>query len=213
MAAISEEFNDYEQQAVDSTQDLLLDGEGDGERELIVTMDPLEGLDREELAELVMFQVSYSTSARPGAENNSNSEPAEIISDLVVNVNSERSDFTASGIQTEERLAGDDLTGNGEFSAQSAVNDGEILRTNRVLNAPFSSDANSNGGSGSGMQPTIYRFNYRDELGGGPVLDRFDEIVHRIKLKARNYVGQCKLEAKFQYYWVTEEDQERRTSF
>lgn len=201
---VSDLYDDFEVQAVDLTASIEPnDPSTTAERVVNARVDPLEGLDREELAEIVGFEWYINTSARTSQSGaNQNSDQSEVIMDFTANIN-DGVDFTGGPVSVTKNTTTN--VASGDNDSTTAVNDGELFRINRVINAPFSDASSGVSGGGGSFGPThVYR-NYRDIMGGGPVIDRFDDLVHKYKVKTNNMAGVAKMEAKGQYFFATEE--------
>jgi hypothetical protein len=192
-------YNDHELQQFFFKHELDSTGGGRETSKAIVKEDPtVGGLDRGEVAEIVFMRVHESFHQRTDA-GDINGEVSTLISDFQVKVN----DVSNVGAN------GEDVDGNA-FEVQASQTDdlGLLYASNQVIGGGFEDDTNGNGGSAGHQPATIYDIDFTDHFGGGPILDRFDEITLQSDIKGQNHVGRMTSEVRvFLYYNVLETDE------
>jgi hypothetical protein len=201
---VSDAYNDYEAQFLDISAKVNFDDNavvaGDEAIGYEITVDPLEGLDREELAEIVALDFRYQFAPRDGEAN---SELSSVISDIACRINSPT--LTSAGISTEkvQDSGSDEELEN--VSAEGHVNEGVLFSGNTTATTAYRNSTDGSGGGSAQHSPVRFQKDFRDLLDGGPVVDRFDDIGFFVNVQSKNYVGVAKLELKGHFYYATEQ--------
>lgn len=207
---ISTTYNDFDTQEVfyrtaleSTTNNSAIDVE--------YTVDPLEQLDRNQIAEIVAVDITHNFGIR---DNRDNSNLSSGRFDYSVNVNR----FTGrdlDGRNTSVDVVDQNNTGPATATnIQTDVNTTCLDRGNIEATAGFSSANNGFGGPGSSGTAARNVVDFRDLLGGGPVIDRFDDLVLRHSIKTDNFAGISTGESQGMIYFATDQEaNERGTSF
>lgn len=192
-------YNDHELQHIFFTHDIDATGGGRETSRAEVKEDPtVGGLDRGEVAEIVFMRVHESFGQRTDG-GDLNGEVSTLILDHGIKVN----DVSTVGAAVE------DTGGNAfEIAANQTDDLGLLYESNQVIGGGFEDDTNGNGGSAGHQPATIYDIDFAKTFGGGPILDRFDEITVQSDIKAQNHVGKARSELRVAlYYNVMETDE------
>lgn len=207
---VSNRFNEYQNDQFFIRHEV--DGrDGNVTSERKIQIDPLEGLDRNEIAEIVAMEFTANLSSRDGVD--ANSELSNLRADISFSVN-QVADFQTDEQDVRTEVLEDDSGAETALDAQVGSDTNLLYYFNLEANAGYRNSTDGNGGPGSIHGPLSETKNFRDLLGGGPVLDRFDEIVVRHQIRSDDYTGIAVSEVKGQFYYVTEEEEDSRgTSF
>lgn len=214
------DFNDHERHGIEVSTAATFDLDGAaGNRTDIAQFEPVGGLDRNEIAELVYYKFFYNLSDRTtGNETSTNSEAAVIKSDAFFGINLDDTNFTPSELRTGEAVDVNTLESNlleGESTfppaAKSSINDGLLDHVN-IVRGPAITNANGYANASNGI-PVIVEQNFRDIYGSGPLLDRFDDFSISHNIGAENLVGKVKSEIRGYAVFRTYEEEAQRTSF
>jgi hypothetical protein len=203
-----------------SPSELLQDGYGDIEVQTIdvvgafvgngnekdgivkdVTVDPAGGLERDELAEIVAMDAKVTTSTRDDAEDNQD-QIGHLRCDHRLFINEVSGDAPQSVNVTE---FGSPSLFDNTAGPNPIFDDAGFLFIFNQVTAPQAFGNNGEGSGGKSNPTNMFRVNFRDEFGGGPIVDRFDDINYQMALNATNVVTLCKSEARIQLYYSVEE--------
>jgi len=208
--SVRDGFDSYDQD--DFFYETVIDGNGTSPGEAVETrakLDPLEGLDREELAEIIAIDSHLNVAVRDGDQQNS--ELSHIRMDFQMFINelpsTNNSDVDLE-VVTEE--TGNSRSGGG-ISTNS--NTTALLKGNLERGAGDRNSVDGAGGPTSNTNPLPLMRNFRDMLGAGPVVDRFDDIGLRLKITHGNFSGVAKAEWQGLIYYQTESRETRGSQF
>ena len=170
-----------------------------------VSEQPTGDLDRNELAELVLARLAVTTSVRDEAADEQ-SQTGNVRNDISAFINQQENAQAPDELETfVDRGSPTDVNQAGSVRLDNA---GQLFKMNHVVHPQFLDATSGAGGGSDGGETDEYLLNFA-ELGGGPVLDRFDDIVLRSALKASNVVTQAKTEVRLQCWFKVEEFEDR----
>lgn len=202
---LSAGYDDIEMQQLTIQHSFTGDGSNDQGLDTTAIETPTGDLDRDELAELIFVRLQATMSIRDKGPDNQ-SVPGNARTDYKVFINELDS---AQDSEKEETT----VTGTGvQNPVQNALTRNEaanlIFDFNNVVQPGFREAADGVGGGSDGGETEILEMDYM-EMGGGPVLDRFDDIKLKVSTSASSVVTKVSSEVRCQFYYRVEEFEDR----
>jgi hypothetical protein len=201
---LSDNYASIESQILTINQSFSGNGNDPDAVEITVSETPTGDLDRNELAELLYVRLIYTLSIRN--LDQAQTEEGNARGDFKVRINDPASADTPD--DTEAVV----LDGNPTVTRQvgNALNDAanELFRGNVVVAPLFQDDATGVGGGGDTGETAIVETDFMS-MGGGPVLDRFDDIKIESSVNSSNIVDEVHNEARLQLYYRVDDFEDR----
>jgi len=200
---LSDGFSDIESDLLSFVNSFDGSGAQPDERELVATYETLGNLDRNELAEIRYVRGISTVSARN--VQGEQSATGNIRADVACGINQVPSFDVEDDVEvvTEQ--------GNPTEITESAASDNEAANTFAFFNqvaAPQYFGAGGEGGGADTGETVVWEVNYA-ALGGGPVLDRFDDIVIESALKGDTVDTGISNEHRVQIWYKVDEFEDR----
>jgi len=199
--ALSDNFTDIESQVLTINQEF--DGEGNlgDEQRVTLAETPTGDLDRNELAEILFVRAAVNISIRDAAADNQ-SQVGNARVDFQGRINDAAQVSSADNVDFENQ----NVTGSPFSNVQNDA--GRVFYTANLVAHPQFLDDTSGAGGGGDTNNVVLETDYT-KLGGGPVVDRFDDIELFQFLKATNIVTEVKCEHKTQIWYRVAEVEDR----
>lgn len=206
---LSDGFGDIESQHIFVNNKFERDDTGTGGADQDVTAETsvLDDLDRDELAELVYFRCVSTLSIRNVAAGNQ-SELAHARADLSASINEPDSFTPVDELEVTREVNADPGERLEALQRPDAAN--QLFRINQVVATDYLDPSSGAGGVGDTGETTVIEGNFM-EMGGGPVLDRFDDINVRSGVKSDNVNGLLSNEINLQLYYKVDTFESNRT--
>lgn len=202
---MAESYSELEFQQI-SANITLGAGNADQDTEAFSNIEPVEpqGLDNDEIAELVDIEVVTLLQVRTDSLDDNQTELGSIFAEYSIEVNPGTRDgqilnLTADG-DPFQTIEGDEtaLTGNQLFEDDEP---GRLFFDYKAAPAGFSSGAEGRGGDGDRGEVSRYQRNYRNDFGRGPAVDANDDLGVFMELGNDNVTAEVNIQMTAQLVW------------
>jgi len=179
-------------------------GNADEEVEVFKNVEPVEpqGLDNDEIAELVYMDVEYAVVIRDDSTDNNQTELGNAIAEYSIEVNPGNRDgqilnLTANGdaFTDGENLA----TGDGALFEDDEP--GRLFFGLQAVTAGFSSGAEGRGGGTDAGESSRFQQHFRDTYGRGPAVDANDDLGVFMEIDNDNVTAGINIQMTAQLVW------------
>jgi hypothetical protein len=197
---LSDAYSDIESQAIKHNHKIIPTIDGFAQYRLNGNADysVLGDLDRDELAELVYVEAVSTLNVRANAEEDQDQLGSAAV-DFEVTINEPDNRGPAEDTFLEEPADQHTLAA---VTRNDAAN--QLFNANQESRTAFDDTTNGTGGVGA-ASTEVFERRFRTDMGGGPVLDRFDDIFIRSTISADNVLSEVSHELHVQLYFVVDE--------
>jgi hypothetical protein len=200
---LSDGYYDVELQIITLLSEYNASG-GDDEKNIVAKDTPTGDLDRNELAEILFVRAVITVSHRDDGSEYDQTSTGNTRLDFSAHINERAADESVDILETSGNRVPSGQTV--ATSAPDAAN--EIFQGNLVVHPMFQDATNGTSGGSDGAETLVLETNYM-ELGGGPIVDRFDDVVVSSNLNSTNIVTEVKSEMNVQFWYKVAEFEDR----
>jgi len=193
---------EFQQISVELSQD---GGNADQPVEAFSNIEPVEpqGLDNDEIAELVDIEVVYILFVRSNSVNENQTEQGNVLGEFAIEVNPGTRDGTLPQLTTDGspfQNGENRETLDNEFIYEDDE-PGRLFFAEVGVPAGFSSGGEGRGGAGDEGESHRYQKNYRNDYGRGPAVDANDDLGVFCEIGNENVTSEVQIKMHAQLAW------------